>query len=416
MRWLAYLGRRLDGVALLVLVARRAGEPGADPELHDRVTGAAMAVVLRPAPLGEPAVARLLEAAYDRVVAPEFARACSDATGGNPFLLRELIASLHADGVGPGASGTDAVAAIAPAGVARAVFQRLAPLGPEALAVAEAAAVLSTDARIDRVATLAGVPLERTAELLDRLADAGILLGGDPIRFRHPILSSAVHDQTPVQRRGLAHLRAAELVLASGAGRRPPPATRPTPRSASSRAGSRRPTGASATRPPRPWRSSLALALATLGRDKDAARLVDEELRLARAFGATRAIGIALRARALLGSGEAQIMGLRDAAQVLSGSPAQLEHTRTLVDLGARCAARATAPRRGACSRRPSRDATTTGPPCSPSAVATSCRRPERAPGASGSAGPNRSRRASVGWPRSPQKASPTGRSPRRCS
>ena len=217
LRWLAYLGRRLDGVALLVLVARRAGEPGADPGLEDRIAAAALAVVLRPAPLGEPAVTRLLAASYDRRVEPEFARACSVVTGGNPFLLRELIASLHAGGVGPDAVGADAVKAIAPTSIARAVLERLAPLGPEALAVAEAAAVLSTDARLDRVSTLAGVPTERAAELLDRLATAGILLDGDPLQFRHPILRSAVHDQMPVQRRGLAHLTAAELLLDEGA-------------------------------------------------------------------------------------------------------------------------------------------------------------------------------------------------------
>ena len=86
---------------------------------------------------------------------------------------------------------------------------------------------------------------------------------------------------------------------------------------------------------PRPWRSGLALALAALGRDEDAVRLVEEELRLARAFGAARAIGIARRTRALLATGEEQITGLRAAAQTLSGSPARLEHTRTLVELGA---------------------------------------------------------------------------------
>lgn len=64
-------------------------------------------------------------------------------------------------------------------------------------------------------------------------------------------------------------------------------------------------------------------------------RLVEEELELAERFGAPRAIGIALRARALLRRGDAAVAGLRDAVQTLADSPARLEHARALVDLGA---------------------------------------------------------------------------------
>jgi DNA-binding CsgD family transcriptional regulator len=85
----------------------------------------------------------------------------------------------------------------------------------------------------------------------------------------------------------------------------------------------------------RPWRSRLALALAELGRTEEAVELAGEELRLARRFGAERAIGIALRACALLRHGPERITGLRDAARVLAGSPALLEHARTNFHFGA---------------------------------------------------------------------------------
>ena len=50
-----------------------------------------------------------------------------------------------------------------------------------------------------------------------------------------------------------------------------------------------------------PWRSAAALSLAELGRHDEARALAADEVRRAKSFGAARAIGIALRAHALVG-------------------------------------------------------------------------------------------------------------------
>ena len=84
-----------------------------------------------------------------------------------------------------------------------------------------------------------------------------------------------------------------------------------------------------------PWRSSLALALLALGDRPGSRALVDEELERARAFGALRAIGIALRVRALTADRDRVEAGLREAVATLARSPAELEHARALVELGA---------------------------------------------------------------------------------
>ena len=55
----------------------------------------------------------------------------------------------------------------------------------------------------------------------------------------------------------------------------------------------------------------------------------------AESFGAARAIGIALRARALVGPAGERARRLQEAVEVLAPSPARLEHARALVDLGA---------------------------------------------------------------------------------
>lgn len=82
------------------------------------------------------------------------------------------------------------------------------------------------------------------------------------------------------------------------------------------------------------WRSALALALGPEGRD-EARALVGEELALADASGLDRPRGIALRAAGLLAGAEEAIGPLARSVAVLEGSPARLEHARSLVELGA---------------------------------------------------------------------------------
>jgi DNA-binding CsgD family transcriptional regulator len=83
------------------------------------------------------------------------------------------------------------------------------------------------------------------------------------------------------------------------------------------------------------WRSSAALALLTLGDRDQARRLAEEELELARAWGAPRALGAALRAAGVIDGGTRGLARLGDAVEVLSGSPAKLEHAKARTELGA---------------------------------------------------------------------------------
>jgi DNA-binding CsgD family transcriptional regulator len=83
------------------------------------------------------------------------------------------------------------------------------------------------------------------------------------------------------------------------------------------------------------WRSAAALSLAQLGRHDEARTLAGDEVRRAQSFGAPRALGIALRAQALVGPPAERAKRLNAALEVLAPSPARLEHARALVDLGA---------------------------------------------------------------------------------
>jgi DNA-binding CsgD family transcriptional regulator len=218
LRWLAYLGRRLEGVPLVLVIAYRPGEPDADGRLVEQAVDEASAAVVEPPLLTEEAVGAWLAEAYGTPAAPEFGRACASVTGGNPFLLRELIGSLQADRLGPGPEAAGAVTAIAPASIGRSALLRLARMGEGAVAVAEAAAVLGPDTRLDRLSAVGRVPLDRTAELVGQLTEADILAPGEPVLFRHSLLRNAVYEQIARARRGLGHLAAAEHLLEDGAG------------------------------------------------------------------------------------------------------------------------------------------------------------------------------------------------------
>ena len=100
------------------------------------------------------------------------------------------------------------------------------------------------------------------------------------------------------------------------------------------------------------WRTEAALALHALGEEDQAREVAAEELKLARHWGAPRALGRALRINGLLAQdGEQGLALLAEAEAVLAFSPARLEHARALADLGAalrraRHAARARIPLR----------------------------------------------------------------------
>jgi DNA-binding CsgD family transcriptional regulator len=83
-----------------------------------------------------------------------------------------------------------------------------------------------------------------------------------------------------------------------------------------------------------PWRSGAALALAGSDRER-AVELASEEVALARAWGAPRILGRALRAEGLVRGGEEGEALLREAVAVLEATPARLEQTRALLSLGA---------------------------------------------------------------------------------
>ncbi|WP_320779718.1 AAA family ATPase [Streptomyces sp. CRN 30] len=83
-----------------------------------------------------------------------------------------------------------------------------------------------------------------------------------------------------------------------------------------------------------PWRSAAALALARLGRADEAHPLADEEVRLARAWGAPRALAVALRRRGVLRGGDQGLADVEESLSLLADQRFPLESARTLLAQG----------------------------------------------------------------------------------
>ena len=216
-RFLEFLVPRLEGLPILVTLATRPAEPGADRRSIDALATDSLAVAVRPAPLSEPAVAELVQTELAAAADARFSAACREASGGNPFLLRELLRELAADGVEPRAANAPLVGQLAPPTVARAVLLRLARLDEDAAELARAVAVLGDGAPMRRAHALAGLPEDRGAGLVRELAAAGILAAERPLAFAHPILRAAVYGDIDPGDRALLHARAAALLREDGA-------------------------------------------------------------------------------------------------------------------------------------------------------------------------------------------------------
>lgn len=84
------------------------------------------------------------------------------------------------------------------------------------------------------------------------------------------------------------------------------------------------------------WRSRAAGILSALGRHDEAVELAQEELRLARRWGAASAVGTALRAAGMADPSATGTELLREAVEVHASAPTRLEYARSLVSLGVR--------------------------------------------------------------------------------
>ena len=210
------LARRCEGLSVAVLVGTRPPEEQAHPELLQMLADPAVQrIVLQP--LSPAAVQSMVTARLDTRPHDAFVDACLTETGGNPFLLTELLREVDAQRLTPNADTARTVGALAPDGVSAAIAVRLARMSFEATAVAEAVAVLGDGAALPLVAAQATLDEPSVRQAVRSLVQAGLLvLTGGTASFVHPLMRTTVLARTDPLERDAAHRRAAGLLADLG--------------------------------------------------------------------------------------------------------------------------------------------------------------------------------------------------------
>jgi DNA-binding CsgD family transcriptional regulator len=216
LRFLDMLARRVEDVPVLLAIAARPDEPGAETQVLESLVTAATGQLVRPGTLSRAAVGRLVGARLGEEPADAFVGACFEMTGGNPLLLTELLGELEREGATGVAADLERVRRAVPAAITRTVVARLRRLAPAALALARGVAVLGDRSQLTRVAALAGITPEQASEQHAVLARAG-LLERESLRFVHPLVLTTVHADLVGGERSLWHRRAARLLAGDGA-------------------------------------------------------------------------------------------------------------------------------------------------------------------------------------------------------
>jgi DNA-binding CsgD family transcriptional regulator len=212
-RFLLYLAQRVGRLPLAVVLVVDRGDPPDRLPLLDELAAHPSTTVLRLRPLSAEAAGRQLGACGFPDAEPAFAQACHDATAGNPLLLAELASDLAARGVRPGDENAPAVLDLSRGALTGRVLARLRRLGVKPLELARAVAVLGDGAELRLATELSGLTPGQAVRAADTLMAAGVLEGGDPLRFVHPVVRVALGRERSDPDSAHAHLRAAQLLL-----------------------------------------------------------------------------------------------------------------------------------------------------------------------------------------------------------
>jgi class 3 adenylate cyclase/DNA-binding CsgD family transcriptional regulator len=214
LRFLAYLGPRVQELPIALLVTVRPGEEALDERAFRAITSDVAVRRIVPRPLSEEAVAALLLRTLAVEPEPAFVAACHRATSANPLLVHELVGALVEAGVKPTARSVDAIPRLGADAVSRFVLRRLDRLPSAARSIAITTAVLGEQTELGTVAELAQLERPVAADAAGALARADVLEPGPTLRFVHPLVRDAVYRALNPSEREQMHARAATLLLA----------------------------------------------------------------------------------------------------------------------------------------------------------------------------------------------------------
>jgi DNA-binding CsgD family transcriptional regulator len=216
LRYLAMLADRAERTPVALIVAARDDVTEDGAGLPPALFTGRRRVLLTPVPLSFSAVSTLVTAAVPDAE-PGVAAAVTQASGGNPFFVQELLVTLQDQRRTDGPPLSAEMAAnLVPATVLRSVVTRLARLPEPARRLAETLAVLGDGTPLPRAATHAGLGLLPAGRAADVLAGARLLRPGSPLAFTHALIGAAIRADLPAFALSQAHRRAADLLANDG--------------------------------------------------------------------------------------------------------------------------------------------------------------------------------------------------------
>jgi DNA-binding CsgD family transcriptional regulator len=215
-RALAFIARRIEAQPLALILATRPLDPALTAEAATLVADPGVEL-MSPLPLTKEAVGALIDARLSERPDEMFVHACLEVTGGNPFLIGELLDEVAARGLNPTGSAAREIGAIVPRGVANTVLLRVGRLAPAAAVLARALSVLDDDAHVGDAQQLAGLAPAQLEPAMGALVAAGVVESGGTVRFSHPILRTAIYDDLSPAERERLHHAAAQILRERGA-------------------------------------------------------------------------------------------------------------------------------------------------------------------------------------------------------
>jgi DNA-binding CsgD family transcriptional regulator len=209
LRLASYLSSRLADKSLLVVMTKNLNIKGPADGILTTLSSLPVTRVIQLSPLSRGAAHSLAVAVWDRNLEPAVSDVCHEMTGGNPFLLSELLAEAKRGGVRPAECAIDRLRSLAPEKISQRVHSQLNQLPAPAVSLARAVAIFGAPTDWRQCARFADLD-EVTAQLAaEALVGTGILKAGLLLDFVHPIIRTVIYEALTWQIRADAHARAA---------------------------------------------------------------------------------------------------------------------------------------------------------------------------------------------------------------
>ncbi len=222
LEFLWFFSHRIDSFGLLLLASFRPEESGAQLKRLVAQTGRErLSKIVRLAALQKDQVAAMLGAIFEleRPVGSDFLDQIFALSEGNPFFVEEILQSLISEGdIFPTSRGWERKPVVAlriPETVQAAIHRRVDPLGTQARALLNLAAVIGRRFDFRLLPQLTGSTEENLLESLKELIDARLIVeeSAEKFAFRHELIRQTAYQALLVRERRAVHADIARALL-----------------------------------------------------------------------------------------------------------------------------------------------------------------------------------------------------------